>query len=84
MFSYKQLYAGLLCGHFQQAVKRVEEEEKELNVSLLDEALQKLASENRSMEEIEDEKLVAAICQQEHPLYKYSDDLIAMLDDKRS
>jgi uncharacterized Zn-finger protein len=78
--AYRQLYVGLLCGRFQQAVKKTEKEEKELSISLLDKALKKLSSNERSVEELEGEEFVAAICNRKHPFYENIDNLIAMLE----
>lgn len=78
--AYQQLYIGLLCGRFQQAVKKIEKEEKELSISLLDKALKKLSSIERSVEELEGEEFVASVCNREHPFYENIDNLIAMLE----
>ncbi|KAA9019003.1 CHC2 zinc finger domain-containing protein [Niallia endozanthoxylica] len=78
--AYQQLYIGLLSGKFQQAVKKVEIEEKELGISLLDKALKRLSSTERSLEELEREEFVAAVCNRKHPFYENIDHLIAMLE----
>jgi len=76
--AYQQLYIGLLTGTFQQAVKQIEKEEIELNISLLDSALKKLSSEERSIEELEREEFAVAVCKREHPFYENSDDIFTM------
>lgn len=77
-FAYQQMYIGLLTGTFQQAVKQIEKEEIELNISLLDRALKKLSSEERSIEELEKEEFAAAVGKRKHPFYENSDDFFTM------
>lgn len=79
---YQQLYAGMLTGNFQQAVKRVEEAERELQVPLLEPALSQLSSGERSCEELEKEVFAADVCRQAHPFYEACDDLAAMIQSK--
>ena len=79
-FAYQQLYIGLLSGKFQQAVKQIEKEERKLNISLLDKALKKLSSDERSVEELEREEFIVAVCHRKHPFYENSDHFNAMLE----
>jgi hypothetical protein len=81
-FAYQQLYIGLLTGTFQQAVKQIEKEEIELNITLLDRALKKLSSDERSLNELETEEFAAAVCKRKHPFYENSDNFF-ILDNKK-
>ncbi|WP_394237422.1 CHC2 zinc finger domain-containing protein [Niallia oryzisoli] len=79
-FAYQQLYIGLLSGKFQQTVKQIEKDEKELNISLLDKAIKKLSSAERCVEELEGEEFIASVCNRKHPFYENIDNLIAALE----
>lgn len=66
-YAYKVIYAGILSGDFQRAIKEVKKMEVELGTKILDDVLERISKETRTDEELQMEKFVAMVCKKEHP-----------------
>lgn len=66
-WAYRQVFAGILTGDYNGAIKKVKVIEQKLEISILDDVLKLISNDKRTDEEFELEMFVASVCKKEHP-----------------
>lgn len=69
--AHRQIFTGIITGHYEEAIKRVKEMEVDLDWKILEDVLKELSKSNRPQNLLEQEMFAAELTHRVHPLQPF-------------